>query len=653
MHYFVEDLNGLAAATLLALFVIVLPGFGLAELMRRARLVGGDVLERACWGLVLGPIVPTAVDALLLRWIGFVAVLLPHLALAAVGLRPAGDVIRRIPKRWWVVVFAGWLLVAWTNVDFDWNGRLYQPLTVIDGVKHAAVVGSLAQHGVPLHDPFFARSGVAGYYYYFYIAAALIHWIGGALIDSRAAFAADTFATLLAFPAVLILLAKRAALIPEGAQSRFVTLIILLCCVSGFDVLPALWIWVNSGYLIPQADWWSEEVRWGLTSVLMAPHHMTAVIAIFTGCLVLAEAEPRLIVRVGIAGAAFATAFGCSVWIALAAVPILLIWWIYDFGSPASRPVWALPLGGTIALLLSLPQIGDIHAGRTITGPPLVFAMRPVGPVRVLPHSVSEWVVHLAVTPGGYLIEFGIFALGAIAFLSRGGLATSRSTSLGKLLLVSAPVALVMVTFIRSAVIYNDFGWRAVWFAELPALLWTAALLTGPPTLHRSFVWTAALVLGISSALWDLAGLRLIRPYYPLIFVNGHPDVDYDARGAYQWIDGHLRANVIVQHNPARARRALDFGPYSDHPVAVADGEAQLFGADPISIQKRIALLQPIFERPMPTSELRQRASAAGVGAILLLSDDPIWRTDGGPPRDWACGYRSPHSCVMLLEHPR
>ncbi|HVU30061.1 MAG TPA: hypothetical protein VHE36_06655, partial [Sphingomicrobium sp.] len=507
------------------------------------------------------------------------------------------------------------------------------------------VVAALANGGLPLHDPFFARPGIAGYYYYFYLEPALLDWLGGRLIDSRAAFAAGTFVSLLAFPALLLRLGSAAALIPGGARRRFFRLALLLCCVSGLDILPGLWIWFKTGNVYAQLDWWSEEVRWALTSALWVPHHLTAVIAVYVGCLIAATTRGRLVPRALLSGLAFATAFGCSLWIALAAVPILATWWLYERISRSPASIWALPLSGLFALLLSIPQIGDIYAGRSMSGPPVTFYMRPVGPIRVLPHGLGEWVVHLLVTPGGYMIEFGIFALGAIAFLRSERLAKSRATPIGRLLLVSAPVALLLVTFVRSAVLYNDFGWRSVWFAEAPALLWTVSVLASQPQkLRTSPFWSAAFILGIAATFWDLTGMRLIRPYYFSDWANAFPDVDYDNRGAYEWISRNLPVQVIVQHNPKEAYRALDFGLYGDRPVGVADVEAKLFGADDRAVQDRVAVVTPIFERPMTSVELRQRAESAGVGALLLTSADPLWQSAGGPPGDWACQYRSRHS---------
>ena len=656
MHYFFEDLLGLAAATPLAVLLMLVPGFGLATLLARAGLIRDESASRSCWGLLLGPVLLPAVDALVVRWLGFGAMLVLHLGLAGLGARCALDSIKRVPSRWCGAIALASVATAWANVDFDWNGRLYQSQYVVDTVKHAAVVGSLAQYGIPLHDPFFARPGPSGYYYYFYIAPALIHWLAGAVVDSRAAFAAASFATLLAFPAMLMLVAQEAALIGEGARRRFVAILVLLCCLSGFDLLPGLWMWFEYGRLMADLDWWSEEIRWTLSSILFEPHHMTAVMAVFAGALLLTSAErARLPLRAIAAGLAFATAFGCSVWIVVGAAPVLLLWWLWERAKLGTTGMWALPLSGLAALLVSLPQIADIRVGRAPSGPPLAFFIRPVGPVRVLPHGLGEWITHLAVLPGGYLIEFGVFALGAVAFLARGRLAETRATPTGRLLLVSAPVALLLVTFVRSSIMYNDFGWRAVWLAQLPALLWTASVLaTRREPLSRSLAWSAAVALGLATMVWDMAGLRLACPdRCPGGFVNSNPAVDYDARGAYQWIDRSVPAAVMVQHDPSAGPRAMDFGLYTDRPVAVADSDARLFGAAEPAVASRIDVLTPIFQQPMPAAELRQRAATAGVGALLLTSADPLWRASGGPPNDWTCQYRSAHSCVMLLDKPR
>ena len=310
--------------------------------------------------------------------------------------------------------------------------------------------------------------------------------------------------------------------------------------------------------------------------------------------------------------------------------------------------MWALPLASAGALLWALPQIFDIKFGRAVEGFPLALYMRPVGPVRVLPHSVGEWIVHLAVLPGGYLVEFGIFAIGSVAFLMRGRFSETRSTPLGRLLLLSVPIALVLVTFVRSAILFNDFGWRAMWLAQVPAIVWTGSVISTRREVLRSPIWRFAAALGLVACVWDVAGLRLMRPKPFLPFINEDPKADFDIRGAYRWADHNIPATVIIQHNPT-AGRALDFGLYSDRQVALADSEARLFGAPEAKIESWLNLLMPIFERPMLQSEIRERARRVGVGGLLLTSNDPLWRASGGPPSGWTCDYRASETCIMLL----
>jgi hypothetical protein len=159
----------------------------------------------------------------------------------------------------------------------------------------------------------------------------------------------------------------------------------------------------------------------------------------------------------------------------------------------------------------------------------------------------------------------------------------------------------------------------------------------------------------MAAMLWDLAGLRLIRgPLFNTFdtYVNARPEVDYDLRGAYRWIDLNLPPRMTVQHNPNVPFRALDFGLYSDRPVPVSDVQARLFGADPAAATARLNLVGPIFSSPLPAAEAQRRAALSGAGAILLTAADPAWRA-GGPPAGWNCLYRSAYTCVALVAPSR
>lgn len=652
LHYFAEDLTGLAAGTLLAAFLLLLPGFGLMKLADRYRLAPRNAFSRTCWALTLGPVLLPAVDALLLRWLGMAAVLVPHVVLAALGVRRGVAAARRLSWGWWLAVLSGWAAVAWANIDFDWNAQLHQSLSVFDTVKHGAVTAAIAARGVPFGDPFFTRPGITGYYFYFYIGPALIRWLAFPIVDNRMAFAAATFVTLIGFPAMMMLVADRAGLVAEGLRRRFARVLTFLCCVQGFDVIAGIVIWAATGLTIRQLETWNPELRWALTSILWVPHHMTALIAVFAGALILSSERGPPLFRAVIAALAFATAFGCSVWIALAAAIVLSVWWLVERGRTAAMPFWLLPLSGIVAAVLLVPQFHDLIIGRTSGTFPLGFTVHGVGPDPGEPHSIVEVVERLMLLPLGYFVQFGVFAIGAFAFWKRGGFIAMRSTAIGRLLLCALPIALLLGSFVRSTIIYNDFSWRTLWFAQIPALLWTASVLgSRQQPIWQSRLWTASIALGLASTAWDFVGLRFINPPYfrtLLTTVNAHPDVDYDLRATYRWIDRNLPAGIIVQHNPADLR-GVDFGLYGDRPVAMADFQARLFGADQRDVLRRGAALKPIYQQPLPLQEIRQRALANQVGAVLLTSADPLWQANHGPPRSWSCALRSAHSCVMIV----
>ena len=172
MTYFAQDIAGLAFGTLVAALVVLLPAFSavlLCERFARARGYAGfdGAGGRAGWALILALAVLPALDALSIRTIGMAATLVLHavpvLAAAPLYRRPSC----RIDRPCAALVLIWWLLVAFALVDIDIGGGLYQSLVTFDTVKHAATIESIAQYGLPLHDPFYARAEPAGYYYYY------------------------------------------------------------------------------------------------------------------------------------------------------------------------------------------------------------------------------------------------------------------------------------------------------------------------------------------------------------------------------------------------------------------------------------------------------------------------------------------------------
>jgi hypothetical protein len=172
-----------------------------------------------------------------------------------------------------------------------------------------------------------------------------------------------------------------------------------------------------------------------------------------------------------------------------------------------------------------------------------------------------------------------------------------------------------------------------------------------PEKLRRIFI--ATLIVGLLGTMWDLAGVRYFRGArvngQPFTSTNLYPTVDYELRAAYSWADKNLPQDAVIQHNPVRFRRALDFGLYSHAETGVADMDARLFGAPKAAVLRRIRTIAPVFAGPMPRRDVASRLHSAGVDYLVVTAIDPVWATIGGPPSDWTCVYRSRDVCLARV----
>jgi hypothetical protein len=651
MTFFLNDLSGLLLGVLLGLGLILLPGLGVARLAGRIGLESGRGWTRVAWGLMLAFALLPAIDALLVRAAGLPAMIALHSAFALVAL---ADVPAFRVKLFTPLMLAPllWLcIVIFDSVDFMIDGRLNQSLLYIDLVKHAATTHAIVRDGLPFHDPFFARAGGVGYYYYFYLWSAAIEWIGRSYVSPRMAFTAAAFWAGLAMPAALWIVAKAAGLVRADRERHFVALIALFCFTSGADLIMMALRFVATGAVDAQSDWWNTTVGFATYSSMGVPHHVTAMLAIWTAMLLLVRARevrgaPAFALS-AMAGLAIATCFGASVWIMLTIAPLLLCWGCLSLWR---REPW-LAGAGVTALLASIVQITDLLHFRHDSGFPVALTVRPF--TVLMPEGGWWHLVNAVALPVNYGIEFGIFAWGAIMWWRMRD--RPAATPMSRLLLASALCALLIATFFKSAIINNDLAWRSIWFTQFAAILWTAAALQGPAHMLRDQRWDVKLLLalGIAAVAWDVIGLRFIRPPYmttsegPLIAAREDDD---DQRAIYEWASRHLPAQAVIQHNPALHRRMFDFGLYGTNPTGVADRDATLFGASASEVQKRIALLKPLYIQPMPVAAMAGRAKGAGVDYLLFASSDPLWRRLGGPPAGVRCVYRQPSACLVRVK---
>lgn len=650
MSYLLQDLIGLSLATLLAPLLLYLPGLGIVRLLARAELSVGGYWQRLGWAMILGLALLPVFDTLMIRALGMPGMMLLNLALAGYGLSWLKGYAGGLSPLFVGMALLWWIICAWSYVDVDSGGQLYRSLVVIDMVKHAAVIEQIARQGIPFTDPFFARDGIAGYYYYFYVWAAGIRWISGFGISASMAFGATSFWTGFGAVALLWRMADDAAFIRPGRGRHMLILAVLLAFVAGADLLFMLIRYLIIHRIEPELDSWNTEIRMLGSSTLWVPHHVMALIAAWAGMLLCVRAgeqsgRARLTLAIA-AGAAFATMFGASVWIALTIAPCLGLW----TGVALWRRDPSLAVAGIVALGLSVPQFHDIIVGRAPEVFPIGFGVRPF----TILFSKDTWtdqLFSLILLPLNYMLEFGLCALGAKLYWGMREIPIGhRAISIRRLILWSAVIALLVSSFLRSVIINNDLGWRAPLFTLLSLMLWSMRVGQSVPSVRKLPPMAAfLLILGLAGTAWDLVGLRVIRPpWFPTrpLQADNNRAMTLDLRTAYGWADRHLPAGVILQHNPARAQRVLDFGLYSHHWPAVADEQAHLFGASRAAVMARIALLQPIFGGPLSPAALAARSRHARVDYLLLTNNDPVWRAEGGPPHALSCVYRTVRICI-------
>lgn len=634
--FFATDVVSLALSSLTSLLLLLAPGALIAKGLQR---IDAETDWRAFSPALAVAFLPL-LDTFTIRIADAPGGLAGRLILMCATLLWARNYIVRIgwPAIGGAVLW--WLYLAVLYVDVTSDGLLHQSITVLDLVKHASVVREITQHGLPLQDPFFARSEPAGYYHYFYNGAAIVDLALGRANDARHAFVGAAFATGIAMASMLRALSS--GLRWQGATERGHSIAVLLvCAIGGFDLIGIAGRWAATGLLEATSEWWDDEISFVPTAASWVPHHLSAIIASFIALFLFARAleftRTRKMVFAILGGVAMANAFGLSVWVSLGACGVFAA---AITAVPASlQGTWVrnVAIAGAVALLLSALQLSELLHNRSDGPLPIgIWVREPADLGAILGRPVPP-ILALIVTPLVLFLEFGAFAIGTWLFHKQGY--PQQTNIFARLLIASFVAGLLMNLLLRSTIINNDFGWRVVWFAQVPAMLWTIAVLRSA---RLAAVWLRslhlAIALGFLATIYNGLAARLIRPPLAarnLDYINSDPATDLALAKAYRWAALNIPINDTLQHNPASAPRIFDFGLYGIHKVAVADSEAMLFGAPREEVLARNEFYRQIFEG-------ERNAASAGDVYLVITSRDPVWSRI----KSEECVYRTPLVCI-------
>jgi hypothetical protein len=552
----------------------------------------------------------------------------------------------------WVV--AGWVALSMLSlVDIQWGDRLYNNVIALDFATRATVVNAITRTGVPPVNPSYFPGGpeyITSLYYFWYILCSVIDQLGGNFVDARMALIAGDIWCGLALMALVALYVRIRNNVTGVSAQKLTFLGISLLSVSGLDIIPASLIMLGSrtsyGFMWPYGDieHWNEQITAWVGSLFWVPHHVAAMIVCVTGFMIFQyyrnDSLHKRISAAIVAGLAFASAVGLSIWIAVAFSVFLGVWSIVLLVWNKDKEAFSLLLmTGLVALLFASPFLIGVFKGGTggSGGIPFAFEIRRFRPaipfVEAFP-TIPQSIIYLFLLPINYFMELGFFFIVAVLWLRQ-----YRNREIHPSHFLIPEIILLCVvgflgSFIRStATMANDFGWRAWLFGQFVLLVWAIDLngsISFLPNIYR-FIATNLipkktdirklmafmLLIGFSTTFMDMTLLR----FWPVLvdmniagFPNNlSPDTrlgerTFDARLAYEFINDELPVDIVIQQNPLSKIDQID----------QIDRPSGLYG----NRQFAISFSAP-YNVPFPVLKMR----ANQISKIFILDHQNSWDT--------------------------
>ncbi len=555
----------------------------------------------------------------------------------------------------WVIAAIGSL------VDLQVGDKLYPPIAAFDHSVRTAMTVAIARH-VPPSNPFFANAAAPLRYHYLWLLFCSLPMKVLHLSPRYAVYSGVVWCGLGLICMVAIGL-KFMARVQTSIEQKTLLAVGLLS-VTGLDIFPNLYFGIARGFWMADMEWWNgEQITSWVDSMLWVPHHLAALIACFVGFLLLRhQADVHRKWAPGpviVAGMAFASAAGMSVYVTFTFVVAVSLWLLVLIVRKGWMESAMFATAGTVALLWALPYLAGLRGPGS--GAAFVeFALRPFPLGLYFLHRIgiqfrTEFtftVGNVLFLPINYAMELGFFfAVGVQRQrqLTSGRIAASTNELAAWTLVLTS---FLIGTFLRSGtIINNDLGWRCFLPAQLILLLWGATMVhdwwfhrssVPPQSTHRPWVravLATLLILGIVGTVYQVFMLRMFPVLIDRGAIRGEGWVDTDRqfgkrtfalRSAYAVLDAQLPSSAVLQSNPNSTDPILNM-LYSGHDSA-AGGEkcGTPFGGDPSLCAMRVQKLGGLF-RLTDGSSLDATCQEYGINAVVVEDLDGVWRK----PSSW------------------
>lgn len=583
----------------------------------------------------------------------------------------------------------GWLALAITlNVDILYHGKLYATTPSFDWAKHIMVTDAIARTGLPPINPAIYPGEAVPLCYYHLWHGVCAFFVDGTWITPRAAVLASVFWVGLGIFSIFHQFLS--LLYPLDQTRHTVRRLMLLLLLSVGSLASALLLLRVALYLMTgtplRIDFLSllqtgsDPLFTWLNTSLTSPHHAAALVTALTGFLILRSAATAPLLHRWLppllAGLAFASATGMSLWVGAVAAAIGFVWLLFLLARREKYEALLWLAAGAIAAVAILPLFLELSRANQLTGHPLAWRVRGF----TFTHLLSmPWkgIVDALCLPLNYCIEIG-FPLFAALLVWRLWAQNVSLTRNELFLRVMFWTSLLSVSFVASAVRHNDFGWRAALFAQAACMLWSwplflslfpqwtgaSGLLCARAAVRCPRLWKCtlfALGFGFLSAIVDplmirVANVFLDSPYLvtdALYSSLALPDDRHTAERMAAYHDGY---DWLRLHTPRAAHIALNpdhhvetaFFLYANRQAIVADlYNSTMFGIRRENYESLLHHLAPLFAvKPPLWVDVRSTLAPLAADYLILRSDDPGWKQ----PSDWPEPlYRNAHLAIYEL----
>jgi hypothetical protein len=651
-----------------------------------------SLVERIFWSIPLSLAVSTISAVLIGKFTSlgtFVAILWATIVFCAALLVREKLQCRRLAEKWnigWkpfggaALTFASlWIVVViLLLVDWQRDHQLNMSLVIFDHGMRVAWTQSVLRTGIPPTNPLYMylRPAPMRYYYFWYVICAAVAKM--AHLPARAVFNASCVWSGFSLASLIGLYLKHFLSTGSRLRRQFLSAIALLT-VTGLGACVNLWNFLHAHIPLPGylEVWRAGQIASWLDSLLWDPHHVASLVCCMFGFLLAWNVEQctlrEKVYRTLFIAAAFASAFGLSIYVAFAFFLVMLAWSVWQIAyEHKPGPMLSLTSGGIGSLILLIPYLRELtHGSSNVQGggaSVFSFAIREMIPPDDLLSSglfqnvasnhpfLARNLANAALLVPGYAAELGFFFVIFLIYLIpplRGRTALSATR---RSLIVISVATLVCVTFIRSSVLEsNDFGWRGALLLQFALLLLASEVVTswgladrkqaaagsldGLPKVTPQFVRAAAslaLILGVFTTAYQALMIRFMIPVYEMRLRAKHdPRGGQLAHKAYISAVGYDKLNTViapdsvVQYNPWSPDpfwTSMDWAD-SAHQSAIAFDSAACgaeLGGDPSGCGPMASAIHSLYNG-VSAEQAHAICAKYGIQYLVARIYDPVW----------------------------